>query len=69
MENGQKMLTSWKENYLTHKTTIEFCRNKNTSQSISTFVKIGPTIAQSILPTIITMCVTCFLALLNAIQV
>jgi hypothetical protein len=50
------------ENYLTHKTTVEFCINKNTSQPISTFAKIGPTIAQSILPTIITIWVTCFLA-------
>jgi hypothetical protein len=69
MENGQKMLTSWKENYLIRKTTIEFCQNKNTSQPISTFAKIGPTIAQSILPTIITIWVTCFFALLNAFHV
>jgi len=69
MENGQEMLTSWKENYLTRKTTIEFCKNKNMSQPIFTFAKIGPTIAQSILPTIITIWVTSFLALFNAFHV
>jgi hypothetical protein len=55
--------------YLTPKTIIGICRNKNTSQPISTFAKIGPTIAQSILPTITTIWVTCFLALFNAFHV
>jgi hypothetical protein len=63
MESGPKMLTSWKENYFTHKTTVD------TSEPVSTFAKNGPTISQNILPTIITIWVTCFLALLNAFHV